>query len=432
VLPAAPWVLTAIVAASAASSESLDLSSSPADVDLVELLWTRSPDLVAARARLGQAAAEVVRSEVLPNPGFDFQWGTLAIGPTNPPGLDKLKDVPNYTFTLNQPVEIGKRGPRQAASRASRDAALFDALEALRQRWFDLLERISEVATAEVRVAALEETVRDTQRLADLQLERQKRGDIAGLDVDRAVLEAEKYASNLGQERERLSAALLLCAQTVGLVCRPFGSVETARAFLTGRLAASTPPSSLEQRPDLRSLQAQEAAARNSLTLARRRWIPDPTFRIGYVLDQFEIAGNQHQSVLVGVSLPLPFFDHGQADEHAASAVAEAAGQAQVLLRAASVRDLSSLERQRADALARRTRLHERTLPLARDVVQRLESAVTRGGAPLPDLLLARRTLGELQLDAADLDLFAFHLTVAQARAAGELPPLPESVPHVP
>jgi cobalt-zinc-cadmium efflux system outer membrane protein len=74
----------------------------------------------------------------------------------------------------------------------------------------------------------------------------------------------------------------------------------------------------------------------------------------------------------------------------------------------------------------------ERTLPLARDVVQRLESAVTRGGAPLPDLLLARRTLGDLQLDAADLDLFTFHLTVAHARAAGELPPMPENIPHVP
>jgi cobalt-zinc-cadmium efflux system outer membrane protein len=218
----------------------------------------------------------------------------------------------------------------------------------------------------------------------------------------------------------------------VGLVCRPFGSAEAARGFLTARLAASPPPPNLEQRPDLRSLQAQEAAARNALTLARRRWIPDPTFRLGYVLDQFEAAGNQHQSLLVGVTVPLPFFDHGQADEHAASALVTAAGQAQVLLRAASVRDLSALEHQRVEALARRTRLQERTLPLARDVVQRLESAVTRGGAPLPDLLLARRTLGDLQLDAADLDLFAFHLTVAQARAAGELPPLPESIPHVP
>jgi len=425
-------VLTACLALTTANPESLDLSSSPGDLQLVELLWARSPDLVSARAKLGQAEADVTRSEVFPNPGFDFQWGTLAIGPTNPPGLDKLSDVPNYTFTVNQPFEIGKRGPRQAASRAARDAVLYDAVETLRQRWFDLLERISEIATAEIRVGALEATVHDAQRLADLQLERQRRGDIAGLDVDRAVLEAEKYASNLGQERERLSAALLLCAQAVGLPCRPFGSPDAARAFLSGRLGASSPAANLEARPDLRSLQAQEASARSSLALAHNRWIPDPTLRVGYVLDQFVASGSQHQSMFVGVSLPLPFFDHGQADAKAASALAEAAGQAQLLLRAASVRDLASLEQQRQAALARRRRLMERTLPLARDVVQRLESAVTRGGAPLPDLLLARRTLGELQLDAADLDLFAFHLTVAQARAAGELPPLPESLPHVP
>ena len=427
-----PWVLATWLAATTPAPESLDLSTSPSDVQLVEILWARSPDLVAARAKMGQADAEVTRSEVFPNPGFDFQWGTLALGPTNPPGLDKLRDVPNYTFTLNQPLEIGKRGPRQAASRSARDATVFDALEILRQRWFDLLERISEVATAEIRVGALEETVRDAQRLADLQLERQKRGDIAGLDVDRAVLDAEKYASNLGQERERLSAALLLCAQTVGLPCRPFESPDAARAFLSARLAANPPAPNLDARPDLRSLQAQEASARSSLTLAKNRWIPDPTFRVGYVLDQFVASGSQHQSMLVGVSIPLPFFDHGQADAKAASALAEAAGEAQILIRAASTRDLTSLAQQRDAALARRSRLQERTLPLARDVVQRLESAVTRGGAPLPDLLLARRTLGDLQLDAADLDLFAFHLTVAQARAAGELPPLPESVPHVP
>ncbi|HET9314429.1 MAG TPA: TolC family protein, partial [Vicinamibacteria bacterium] len=345
--------MTLVLAATAATPEALDLSSSPADLQLVELLWTRSPDLVAARAKLGTAEADVVRAEVFPNPGFDFQWGTLVLGPTNPPGLDKLKDVPSYTFTLNQPFEIGKRGPRQAASRATRDAALFDAVEALRQRWFDLLERVSEVATAEIRVGALQDTVRDAQRLADLQLERQKRGDIAGLDVDRAVLEAEKYASNLGQEGERLAAALLLCAQAIGVPCRPFGTPDAARAFLAGRLAASPPAANLDARPDLRSLQAQEASARSSLTLARNRWIPDPTFRVGYVLDQLVIAGNQHQSLMVGVSMPLPFFDHGQADARAASALAEAAEQAQLLLRAASVRDLASLEQQREAALAR-------------------------------------------------------------------------------
>ena len=189
-LSGASWVVLSLLAAASGPADALDLSSSPADLQLVELLWARSPDLVAARAKLGQAEADVTRSEVFPNPGFDFQWGTLALGPTNPPGLDKLTDVPNYTFTLSQPFEIAKRGPRQAASRSARDAAVFDAVELLRQRWFDLLERISEIATAEIRVGALEDTVHDAQRLADLQPERQKRGDIAGLDVDRAVLEA--------------------------------------------------------------------------------------------------------------------------------------------------------------------------------------------------------------------------------------------------
>ena len=70
------------------------------------------------------------------------------------------------------------------------------------------------------------------------------------------------------------------------------------------------PAPNLDARPDLRSLQAQEASARSSLTLAKNRWIPDPTFRVGYVLDQFVASGSQHQSLLVGVSIPLPFFDH--------------------------------------------------------------------------------------------------------------------------
>jgi cobalt-zinc-cadmium efflux system outer membrane protein len=410
----------------------LDLSRLPSEAELAEVVWKHGPDLVAARTRLGLAAADVTRTELLPNPTFDFQWGTIPLGPTNPPGLNKLADVPNYTFALSELVELGKRGPRQSASQAARQAAALDLIELLRQRWLDLLERIAEVAAAQLRVAAVEETVADTQRLALLQRERQSRGDIAGLDVDRSELEAEKFLSNLGEEQEKLSAALLLCSQAAGLICRPFASAETARSYLGARLGTTAAPASIDARPDLRSLEAQEAAARSSLTLARRRWIPDPTVRAGYVLDEFTVAGNQHQSFFVGLSFPLTFFDHGQADARAAGASAEGAARARLLLRAQSTRDLTSLDQQRANALARRTRLQERTLPLARDVVQRLESAVTRGGAPLPDLLLARRTLGELQLDAADLDLFSFHLSVARARSAGEVPPLPEDAPYVP
>src|SRR5262249_8646561 len=110
--PAMRFALLVFLAA-APEPDALDLSALPTETDLVSVLWSRAPDLVAARARIGQASADVLRSQLLPNPTFDFQWGTLPIGPTNPPGLDRLKDVPNYSFTLGELVELGKRGPRQ-------------------------------------------------------------------------------------------------------------------------------------------------------------------------------------------------------------------------------------------------------------------------------------------------------------------------------
>jgi cobalt-zinc-cadmium efflux system outer membrane protein len=141
-----PFVLLVFLAAAPPDPAALDLSALPSDPDLVSVLWAHAPDLVAARARIGQAGADVVRSELLPNPTFDFQWGTIPIGPTNPTGLDRLGDVPNYTFTLNQPFEIAKRGRGRTPSAPAATPPL-DALELLRQRFFDLLERVAEVAT---------------------------------------------------------------------------------------------------------------------------------------------------------------------------------------------------------------------------------------------------------------------------------------------
>jgi cobalt-zinc-cadmium efflux system outer membrane protein len=71
-------------------------------------------------------------------------------------------------------------------------------------------------------------------------------------------------------------------------------------------------------------------------------------------------------------------------------------------------------------------------VPLARSVVDRLEEVVRRGGAPLQELLLARRTLGELTLAAAALDLSAQQLDVASARVRGEGPPAPYEFSFVP
>ena len=80
----------------------LDLSHSPGDDVIAQLLWARSPDLVAARAKMATAQSDVVRSGLWPNPSLDASWNTIPVGRTNPPNLsDSLNRVPNYAFSLS-------------------------------------------------------------------------------------------------------------------------------------------------------------------------------------------------------------------------------------------------------------------------------------------------------------------------------------------
>jgi cobalt-zinc-cadmium efflux system outer membrane protein len=414
-------VLLGTTAAWAEAPSALSLASLPDEEHLSELLWEHSPDFAAARARVAAAQAEVTRANLLPNPTADLSWNTIPVGPTNPPGLSRLKDVPNYNVGLSELIELGKRGPRQDAARASLAATALDTLASLRARTYDVMDRAAEVAASEVRLAELQALVTDAAKLSELQRARQQHGDTAGLDVDRALLEEEQLQTSLGEERAHLSDALLACTRTAGLPCEPFGGRDAAEAFLSTRLSRAPAPAHLDDRPDLRSLEAQEQSAQASLTLARRRWLPDPTLRAGYVRDQFLISGNQRDSLFVGLSVPLTFFDHGQADAAAASASLESARQTRELLRAQAERDAASVTAQLQAVQERRARLRDQTLPLAEGVVKRLDSAVRAGGAALQDLILARRSYSELLLRAADLDLTAFHLTLEldRARAAG-------------
>ncbi|QSQ27530.1 TolC family protein [Pyxidicoccus parkwayensis] len=410
------------------SASSLTLAALPDEAGLASLLWEHSPEFASARARLASSRADLVRAHLLPNPTLDVSMNTIPLGPTNPPGLSRLREVPNYVFGLSELVELGKRGPRQDSARAALASAALDVYATLRTRTYDVLERAADVAATEVRVAQLQELADDAAELTQLQRARQERGESAGLDVDRSVLEEESLRASLGEERARLTDLLLACAQTAGMPCAPFGSRTAAADFLAARLSRAPAPARVEARPDLRSLSAQEEAARASLRLARRQWIPDPTVRAGYTRDQFVVAGNQLNSVFVGLSMPLPFFDHGQAEAHSASAAMESARTSRELLTAQATRDAATLTEELSRVRERQDRLRTKTLPLAEGVVQRLDQAVRAGGAALQDLLLARRTYGELLLRAADLDQSAFHLSVGLDRASAAGPEAPSTL----
>jgi cobalt-zinc-cadmium efflux system outer membrane protein len=406
----------------------LDLAAAPDDAALVNLLWEHAPDLQLARTRVAAARADAQRALFLPNPNLDLSAGTLPIGPSNPAGLDQpWANTPNYAVAVSELIELGKRGPRQEATRQAVVATLYDARAQLTERYHDLEEAIGEVAASVRRVAQLTELVDDAGKLSAVQRARADKGDTALLDADRAKLEEQKLRASLKEQQARLLANLRACSQVAGLPCEPFADVAATTTWMQ-RLKGEYSPDAVEQRPDVLSLTAAAQSARASETLARAHAIPDPTVRVGYVRDQFVVSGNQQNSLFVGLSVPLPLFDHGQADAAAAAVAAESATRARAELVQIG-RDAAQRFGAEADSLqSRRQQLNDETLPLARSVVSRLDSAVQRGGAEIQDLLLARRTLGELLLEAAEVDLTAFHLDVERSRTVGRLPVTPQAL----
>lgn len=411
-------VVSLVVGLVLSAAPSFDLSTLGKGEALPALLWERAPELQQARADVAAAEAAFRKSERLPNPDLDVGLNTLPVGPLNPPGLkDPFLNVPNVAVGLSVLLELGKRAPRQDAASQRVVVAAQQAREALRRRLSDAWAVMADVAAAQVRVSILEGLAVDAARLTTLQRARANTGDTAELDVDRAQLEEENVEAALGDARELLAAQLRTCADVLTMPCLPFADVAQANTWLDRRFESSE--SGVEERPDLKALEATAQAAKADETLARNQWMPDFTVRAGYVHDRFIESGNQMNSVFVGFSVPLRVFDHGQ-DEAEAAAVAVRAA------RDSHARQLELATAQRArltgevDVVeARQRRLRERTVPLATEVVGRLTAAVSRGSSSLQELLLARRTLSELLLTAADLDRRVFQLHLERAQLSG-------------
>jgi cobalt-zinc-cadmium efflux system outer membrane protein len=403
-------------------TDALDLEALPDDEAVAALLWQHAPALAEARSQLGAARSDVIRSHLFPNPSLDLGADGFVLGTSNPPGLSSPAQTGVYSASVGQLVEIGKRGPRQDAATAAEHATLLQVRATLRGLTYDLLEQAGAIAASQLRVAELEGLAADAARLTALQRARTEHGDAAGLDADRASLEQAQIEEQLAGERIALSQAVLDCARIAGVGCRPFTTRDVAAAFLSARIGRPVEASAIERRPDVLAWEAQARSASSLLTLAHRAWIPDPTLHAGFTYSHFTISGDNPRTAGLGVSIPITLFEHGQAEGAEATSRLAAAELARTGIVRQAQRDVETLRREREELEQRRTRLRGETLPRAEDLVHRMESSMKAGGVALQDLLLARRTYGQLLLEGADLDLTAFRLSLELERAGAEGP----------
>jgi cobalt-zinc-cadmium efflux system outer membrane protein len=297
--------------------------------EAVVIALKRNRDVIAAKLDLKEADFDKVAAEMYPNPVFGYQIGNLVLGRGNlynTLNLAPYSSAPRHPGVFSQTVHnIGvsevidiwaKRRTRiRAAEQGLRykrlllEDALREITYAVRSAFAEVLRKRSELEFSKEVLDRYSETVRLSQsrfRAGEISEAEFRKIELEGLKYQNAVIDAE-----LERDLARQSLAAML----------GFGSVDELPDTLlqdeVGALQRSVSDltrEAIENRPDLRALAEGRRYATASLASARREAYPDLTLGVTYVHSEYQVAGDNPNTLAFGASMPVPLFDRNQAN----------------------------------------------------------------------------------------------------------------------
>ena len=375
------------------------LAQTPQRLSLTEAetLWQEhNRELQLARTAVSGAEADVRTASQLPNPQLSLNLSQISpsTGYGAGPWEDKKMD---NVLRLDQLIERGsKRELRVKGADARLDASRRDLddtgrlqLLALQQTYYDL-----RLAQEKLRLASESAAVYDkgleTGRL------RLKAGDIsqvdlARLDIDKSRADNEARQTQADLEQSQVALAYLIGAESdaAQLVAGDDWPPLDSRQLKRG---------ALEQRPDVEAARLRMVAAEAARDLARAQKTRDVTIGLQY---EHNMQNEPTDSFGFGVSVPLFIWHEYEGDIARAEsdlATARLLYQRTLSQAVGSADQAGSALRSAED---RRRRLESGFLADAERVAKAAELAYSKGGMSLIDLLDARRTLRQVQLEAA-------------------------------
>ncbi len=280
--------------------------AAPALQQLARDYLAEHPAAQAARADLERALAEArAVGQPLYNPEIELDY----------------EDATDVTKTIGFSQTLDWAGKRRARDTASQDSvrAAQAALAATRQQMLgELLTELSSVVTNAEAARLARRRVQLLDEFLQLAKQRYAAGDVGQTDVDLAQLavsEARMQAASIRAD------AMASEARLATLVPTPAGGWP-ALPPLPRAITAFNADELLQQHPGLRQAQAEAAAARASVDIARRDRRPDPTIGIR--------GGEEDDDTLLGVTVSIPLFVRNsfRAELDAANAEATRAEQA--------------------------------------------------------------------------------------------------------
>ncbi len=371
--------------------------------DAKQIAFEHNWDLLAAKSGIDAAQAQLIVAKEFPNPTASLSTakiGNQESGTTMGNGLWER----NYDSiaAVSQLIEIGgKRRDRQVSARAGVTGArarFFNARRSLEQ---GVTKAYVSALLADENARVLNESAQMLRHETDIAQARLKAGDISDSDEKQIENNADTFelqakSAEAAAIQARISVEILLGVE------KPIGNWTPADTLEHMAVAAPQFDESKTNgaRPDVLAAEADLNQSKSDLKLQKAMRIPDPTFTIGAEHNP-PGGGPPVDTLLVGVSFPLPLWNFNRGEIKAAQATVNQNAYALEKAKAQAASDIANAENAYLEASERLQRYQNQILPKSQKVRESVAFAYEKGGATLVDLLEAERADNDARLAAA-------------------------------
>ncbi len=353
----------------------------PAELTLDQALglaMAMHPALKSAQLEIDAQAGSVLQAGLYRNPEVGAQVE------------DFRSSTRTTTATVGFPLELGgKRAARVAAAERGRDLALAELGNAKAQLTSSVVSAFFHVLVAQERVRLTSDSVAIAVRGADVAARRVAAGRISPVDETRARVEQANAELELAEARAELLGARQGLAAQWNATTPNFGQARGDLEALPSRANLETLHARLTDSPVLVSSRLELERRRALIAVENSKRYPDLTVSVGAKRDN-EMGRTQ---AVVGISVPIPFFDRNQGSIHEAAKRAEKAEEEYRVVQLRLASELSQATTQLDVSRASAQTLRTTVLPAAQRAYDAATQGFEAGKFSLLDVLDAQRTL---------------------------------------
>jgi outer membrane protein, heavy metal efflux system len=380
----------------------------------VDRFLARNLTVEAARYRVDVARAERLAAGLRPNPTLTLEAEDVKLSGPTPAG-----DLYQVTSSVSYPIELGdKRRLRVEAANASVAVAEARLVDVLQQRLADLKRAFYDVLLARAARQHARETRKTFDALVEFNQVRLEEGAVAEGELLKVRLERGKHDTALTQADLAVRQAGIKLLDLLG------ESEFSSAGMVTGALdvTATVPPldelraMALSERASLQAAQHAAALAARRVALERARATVDVSPFLG-----LRRVG-ENNTILFGISIPLPVYDRNQGGIARAIAEEKAAGVEVALERTRVLAEVESSWHAWQSARAQAASFERDLLRQAEESRAIALAAYQEGAIGLVEYLEAQRTLVDLRQQYARSLFDAHAALLLLERAAGRDP----------